>query len=544
MKIASSLGSVVVAAVIAFPSLIASVGGHPTPSTAQSVLSQNKVPGTVESTARRLMNSLRHQGYEVARGYLKLYTMDDCPRSYAVMRTCFGNNPAAPYVLPVVPPWPEEWVDPATIGAFGDTADGYNGSYRLDPREAIVILGVLPPPAAYFGIQTYLFTRPAMVNENSTQYKALAMNAPYMLETFFGRVPGNQARLQLMANISDSNNNVVMANRSGVAWDQLRYFVITPDQAMDRAMRAAFAAVGVADEFIFTERIPSALGTHPSLALKLGLDPDADDFFTAIRYAMPQDGGSAGTPSDRWRRRLPLVVLRIRAAGPVPEPYPPLALAARTPTTPPEISLKADLSTLVKAVCRRWDQPCDVSDAELAQRAPEFLNMQVFPFLVTGPECLPIGMNCLAPTEDTTYFLSGKLPLDDQTVYAVVGAVGTLTDNATYVGLGLNSSLYKLAFDNLSDEDLSGTAADYEAVPNHDRFFVQYFARDCSALEELTGNSHCYSIGDSLPRCMDKSDLTCEMLVLSLRGYIRPTTERGTSPQFALSPRFLKLDRR
>ena len=170
--------------------------------------------------------------------------------------------------------------------------------------------------------------------------------------------------------------------------------------------------------------------------------------------------------------------------------------------------------------------------------------MQLKPFLLTGPECVKVGMNCLAPTEDTTYFLSGKLPLNATQVYAVVGALNTSTDNATYVGLGLNSSLKKLAFDNISDEELAGSASDYSDVPNHDKLFIRYFARDCSGLEPWTGdNNQCVSIRDVLPWCMDPSDLQCDMLVLSLRGYVRPHTQRGTDPVLALNPRFIPLRR-
>ncbi|MDE3150295.1 MAG: hypothetical protein KGL37_12570, partial [Acidobacteriota bacterium] len=79
----------------------------------QNVLSINKVPGRIESTAQQLTHSLEKQGYEVLRGYFKLFTTDDCDLSYQVMHTCYGNNPAAPYVIPIVPPWPDEWVDPA-----------------------------------------------------------------------------------------------------------------------------------------------------------------------------------------------------------------------------------------------------------------------------------------------------------------------------------------------------------------------------------------------------------------------------------------------
>jgi hypothetical protein len=111
----------------------------------------SQTPRTAEIAAGSLADRLRQQGYEVLRGYLKLYTLDECQTTFAIMRTCYFNNPAAPYVVPVVPHWPNEFVDPATRGAWGLTQAGHDTTYRLDPREAIVILGRLPPPARYFG---------------------------------------------------------------------------------------------------------------------------------------------------------------------------------------------------------------------------------------------------------------------------------------------------------------------------------------------------------------------------------------------------------
>lgn len=49
------------------------------------------------------MHELKKEGYEVSRGYFRLYTTDDCPYSWATMESCYGNNPAAPYVSPVLP---------------------------------------------------------------------------------------------------------------------------------------------------------------------------------------------------------------------------------------------------------------------------------------------------------------------------------------------------------------------------------------------------------------------------------------------------------
>jgi hypothetical protein len=491
-----------------------------------SAMSQNKVPGQVESTARRLANGLRQQGYEVQRGYFKLYTEDDCPDSYEVLRSCLGNNPAAPYVIPVVPAWPDEWLDPGTAGLVGPTVKGYNASYRLDPREAIVILGVLPPPARYFGLQTYLLSRPGEWEEGSDQYKFIAENVSSLLGTFFTKLPHNQERLQLFADLSNSINNVLIANRASPGWDELRYFVITPDQTMDGVIRQALGALGVADEHVLTEPIPSDM--------IIGLDKAADDFLSVIRYAMPDDRGEAGTRSSAWRERLPLVVLRIRDARPAlaPQPYPPVEFEPRSGTVPPETALQPDLTALADAVCYRWGPPCEFMP---------LLNMWT-ELLLTGPECVAVGMNCLAPTEDTAYFMSKRLPLDDATVYAVLGTLGTETGNATYVGLGLNDSLTQMGFDNIDDGMLAGSASAL-GVPNHERLYLQYFARDCERIKSLTEGSDCYAIGDKLPYCDDPDDPSCSVLVLSVRNYLFPGSQRGPDPELTQRPVVIRLQR-
>jgi len=505
------------------------------PTYADSVMSENKVPGTIESQARRLTHNLTKAGYEVSRGYFKLYTQSDCPYSYAVLHSCLGNNPAAPYVLPVLLPWPDEWVDPGTTEAFGPTVEGYNASYRLDSHEAIVILGKLPPQADYFGLQTYLLSRPGEWDESSYQYQFVKNYVPALLGTFFTRLPGNAERLQLWSDLSNSINNVVIQNGSSAVWDQLRYFVITPDQTMDSAVRQALGNLNIPASFVFTEQIPSDM--------TIGLGEEADDFLTVLRYAMPADGGLDGSGSDAWREDLPLVVLRIRDTRPshISQPYPPVEFESRSSTTPAEITMYPDLVTLAKAVCTRWGQPCDLEGVEFDRRVPSLLNMRVA-LLLTGPECIKVGMNCLAPTEDTAYFMSARLPLPADRVYALVGALGTQTGNATYVGLGLNSSVNQLGFANIDDDTLAGSADDYDVL-NHNRLYIQYFARDCTGLESLTAGSQCYSIGDKLPDCTDPTDMTCAMLVLSVRNYLFPGSQRGPASALMLNPRVIPLQR-
>lgn len=523
------------------------------PGYSRTVMPENKVPGQVESKARRLMHQLDKRGYEVLRGYFKLYTTDECDLSYDVMNSCFGNNPAAPYALPVVPPWPEhpgpgEWVDPATVGALGGTADGYNASYRLDPHEALVILARMPPPAAYFGMKTYLFTRAGELCTESDQYNWIGSHVPALFPTFFSLVPHepeSAPRVQIIADLSNSPNNVTISDQSGSVWDQFRYFIITPNPTMDATIRDAFTKIGTAEHDIFTEKIPeyfpseaNAPNCPEAAAVRFGLGQEADDFVTLIRYAMPVDE----VAGDRWRQRLPLVVLRIRNLDADQQTYQWEEFEQRTASNPPETSYSTDLNTLTQAVCGIWNSE---GTQDCSQWKP-LLNLQAAPLRLSGPDCVPAWMNCLAPNEDTTYQMSAKLPLDPEHFYAVAGALSTATQNATYVGLGLNSSVKQLGFGNISDEDLAGSATGYsDAVPS-DKFFVQYFARDCRGLAEQLPEGvsfRCYSIGDTLPYCYDSSDLQCDMLVLSLRGYLRPGTQRATDKNSVLISRFIRLRR-
>ena len=496
----------------------------------KSPMPENKVPGSVESVTRRLMNSLKKEGFQVERGYFKLYTEDDCQYSYEEMKNCYGNNPAAPYVFFSIPSWPEEFIDEATDNAFGPNLEGFSTSYRIDPREAIIILGVLPPQASYFGLQSYLFTRQDTFDTESPTYLFMKDYAPLM-RMFFATVPGNSDRVVSLASLSNSINHVVIEKQSGETFDQQRYFIITPDDFMNDTIRKTLKKISVEEENIFTEPIPSNMN--------LGLEESADDFVTLIRYAMPEDGGEAGTLSDKWRNELPLVVLRVRDTNTerLPETYPAFTEPEKRPIAS-EFYLKNDLTTLVGAVIQKWAQP------QAALNTMQMLRVQPAPINMIGPKCFEIGMNCLADTQDTSYQYSFPLPLYDDNIYAVVGTVGTRTNNASYVGLGLTSTVKMLGFDNRSDKDLEETANTYASIVNNtDKFFVYYFTRDCSGLDSLTGGNCVEIANDDLPLCMDQLDPGCNKLSISIRDYMPFGSQRGPDDNYILPSIVIPLQR-
>jgi hypothetical protein len=487
-------------------------------------ISEQKMPPVVDERAQGFTKAVKRAGFEIRAGYFKQYLIGDCDYSYQVMGSCFLNNPAAPYVIPILPTWPEEWVDPATADAWGPVEDGYSGTYRLDPREAIVIMGILPPPARYFGIQSYLFTRQGTYDDTSDMYRKMSLIGPGMVNTFFHTIPGNSERVITFDSLSNAANNVVIEQQSGAAFNQMRYFIITPDQSMDKAIRKILSKAGVQAKDIFTEPIPSIMQT--------GLIEQADEFMTVIRYAEPENE----TLANEWRSNTPMVILRIRPVRQnwQPVPYPEVELEERHAVD--EFPLKTDLDSLVSAVFDRWGQVYD----------PSLINQQIdfqSQFDFVGPLCEKIGMDCLADTQDASYQARpGGLTLDFGEVYAYVGALGTETGNATYASLGINNVLKKLGVDSVHDYELKGSANAYGSqVNNTGKLFIHYFARSCTGLKILT-DGHCSEITpEMIPICADPTRQSCTRMMLTERDYLAPGTRRGPDSALILPGRIIRL---
>jgi hypothetical protein len=279
-------------------------------------------------------------------------------------------------------------------------------------------------------------------------YDEMQAKAPQLVGYLFATVPRDPSRVQSFSSLSNSVNNVVMQRQSGVPFGRIRYFIVTPDRVMDRAIRRSLGRLGVRRRDVFTERIPPS---HP-----LGFSREADDFLSGFRYAIPRNQ-QAG---DAWLNNPPLTGLRVRerpSSPRPPRPFPPFVAEPRSAT--PEAACKPDLDNLVRQVCQRWGQPCDPDNPD-----PEQLSRLVDIRLDLGqfdPQCRGVGMNCLGDGQDASDFFAPGLLLDSGSVYAVVGTLGTATGNATYVGLSVNDMSKLKGVLNVRDTELAGSAASY-----------------------------------------------------------------------------------
>lgn len=495
-----------------------------------------------------LVAGLRKSGFQVNPGYARLYTQQDCKvATYPLLKNCLLNNPAAPYVAPVVKTWPNEYVDPAMVNAFGRTKPGYTTAYRLDPRDAIVLYGKMPPPGRYMGLQTWESSRRGQWKTSDYLTWERTAGRPVPMRYLFDTIPPDgrrSGRVQSMSALGDTVNNVVMERQSGYSFEKNRYFIVTPSATTDRAVRRALQAHGVPGEDIFTERIPARdnLGSIGPL----GMGKDAIDFFTAFRYAVPDPGQEQA--AEKWRKNPPLTVLRVRAPvslGPVLR-YASLHFEKRTANS--EAHLAGDLGKLVGAVCDRVSSTAHLRAVDCTQRpsASSLIPDLVRDYGWTGPYCREINMNCLGDQQDAAYFFGRPLPLDFGQVYAVVDTLATETGNATYTALSVNDASLLAGVANVLDTTLKGSADGYtNTVKNSGTFFVHYFTRDCAVLRGLPGwPKNCTEITTRMlpPRVNTSAEgdpALHGMFMASLRDYIKPGTERGPDSSKLLTPRIV-----
>lgn len=466
----------------------------------------NNLPKSLEQKVQSFQSKLLAQGYEVAQGDVHLFTIEDCKYAIQSIGNCLGNNPTAPYIIPTVPLWSDEYADDHMMDILGPVDGKRVGwSYRLDEKEALVVLALLPPTGRYFGIQPYIFSREAEINTSDQLYQSVT--DPFMKSILFMRSP-NPNRSLVFSSIGDSINNVVIEKKSKSAFDEQRFFVITSDANLGRKLSDVLLQSGVPDKnHIFTSPIPQSLA-------KLGLGSSSDDFMTLIRYAMPKDE----LAGEKWRHQLPMAVFRVRLTDPshVAEPYPMPARETRFVRS--ELNLKSKLDDLILALKLKWGQ----TEALQSQFQSLLLSVDLI-----GEHCLRRPMNCLGDTADADYQISQTAAIDNGEVIAVAGTLGTATGNATYTSLAVNRIPELVGVYNLSDIDLAGTANAFQSIMGDtDKFYVTYFARDCR------GIANCHAISEQMVPHGGS-------LKLIQRNYIVPDSNRGPAPDGLVNPHMI-----
>lgn len=463
------------------------------------------------------------QGYGTSTG--SAYAFTDCAPFIAVFGNCSGNNPSTPYVF-LQPPIDHTYLDPYFATPFSQTVNGtpVNQFFRLADTDALVTVVDLPPQAAYFGFQSYVFSRSL---------------ADYPKKKFHLPLCPDPDRILTFASIGKDLNSTIINGQIGSPWSAGSIVYLTTSNAtLAQQLKASAAAYAGGDASrVFIEPVGSNVHT--------GIDAAADDFTTLIRYALPENPQSG---SD-WLNTIAshVQVYRISTAGGSVSRYGAPRYAYKTYAD--ESAYTAPVKELT-GLLKNWL----VAQQGKASSFPLISSGVNLPFIgfvgLIGSDCLAHGTICLGDNQDTDAYRFGWIgTLDERQMALVVGVDHTALDFAHYVNLTVyNASTFSgaaavsqtgesagfvsgrlrgSASAALADLGLIGQASSslLAALPN---LYVVMVARHCPA-----AYGWCEPVDDSLiPQ-------GTPMLLLQ-RTYLKPGSTTGPSPDFLVKPQLIQ----
>jgi len=433
----------------------------------------------LRNTANSFRNFLKKKGYTVRDGNLKFFfTNDDCHAAIDAVGTCFGNNPEAnPYGVYQLPHIPGEAIDDLVPSFGGDrTNDGFGLEIRIRSDEAIVLMGVTPPKAEYFGYTHYLYRSmdrriKSDGAEGPTNFTTILASLDDTLNPTTIRVKQNKKRYK-----SSFGKDVVITT--------------TGHKGTAKDVQKALKQAGVSNKIVNLQKISiqrnqtSAEFTHTSTGLyNAGLDADKDTLMLLSRVAIFQNE----TAGNRYLQNPPVLVFRVTPNQPVtitlpqpsddkhteltPQPHYPTPNRAERTTRSEEI-FRTALDTLENAV-------------RAAHTIRENFGAQVLP--LDGNHCIRSSISCVGDNPDTAYAVSAtnvtlpqSLTNDESSsagYFVVIGVNHAATNSSQYSELGsidLRTGTGVASFDNRrmpgsaepyllneTTNDASGDAAKY-----------------------------------------------------------------------------------
>ena len=363
--------------------------------------------------------------YRVVQGNAFRMTVDKCPTFIAIFNSCFGNNPAAPYIIPQ-PPIEDSYVDP--YYATGLNTRGPNGQttniiYRLTDQDALVTIVSYPPKAAYLGYISYVFTS---LKHN---YRDITPPTPPTSSP-------SPYRYDIFGSIGNDVNDVIVQNQLGFSpWNKaIVVYITTSNATLATALIERAKKLGIDPRSIFVEPIGSNVIT--------GNGPKADDMVTLMRYAIPR----SSTSSDAWQALLQRNVLVYKVSNPSisVKRYGTVAYTPHIVNTD-EKTLAPSLSTALQqlgTLLRNYLAAKQFSGAEYRSlMATTDVNAQGVPDAgLVGSVCIQFGTDCLGDDQDTsTYALLPLRTLGLQEAVFIVGVNHNRPDldNTRYVSIAV-----------------------------------------------------------------------------------------------------------
>lgn len=366
--------------------------------------------------------------YDVVQGNVFLFTNDKCSTFVPIFDSCFGNNPASPYIIPQ-PPIEDSYVDPyyaTALNTPGPRGQTTNVLYRLSDQDALVTIVSYPPQAAYLGYVSYAFTR------KSSDYAGIT--PPPQPPR---RVSPDPNRYELFGSLGNGVNNVTVQNQLGVSpWSNaIVAYITTSNTNLAAALVERAQKHGIDPKSIFIEPVGANMITGNGSA--------ADDMLTLMRYAIPE----STTAAENWMSSLSqnVLVYKVSNSTLAVQRYGEIGYTPHRVNTD-EITYVPSLSTALQQLATLLQNYLTAMQSPFEAAYQSFLKSETVdaegvPIAgLVGSYCIQYGLNCLGDSQDTSnYSFLTLRTLGLQETGFVVGVNHTVPNlnNARYVSIGV-----------------------------------------------------------------------------------------------------------
>jgi hypothetical protein len=348
------------------------------------------------------------------------------------------------------------------------------GRFQLGPGEAVVLIGLTPPPARYFGFHAYLRTK----------------------------VRPDGTRQSLWNSLGDSVNNATIRTTGPTSFDRPVALIFTPDQGTEGRVRAALQSAGYPAAIINTVVIPASM-------LNLGHGTAADELFIAMRNAMWKNQADG----DAYIHSLPFNIFRVTPRKEtIANPFPAPLLRVRG-TGQTEMDLMNKLGELRQGIVN-------------ANSGLYFKELKTQLAAYEGYDMIQRGVDPWGNSRDALYISAGYAPefdsiedvtLADDEFLMVYGVNHVATGKASYHSVvAYSGEVGKAPIGSIDDRTFAGTATPYLTgdPSSADLFYAYRISRNC-------GNQ---------PNCLTLSIDNCPRLIIG------PTTKLGLFVRMYLEP--------
>lgn len=446
-------------------------------------------PGQDDRGLARFKDALNRDGFDVNAGaaidipLVGAWCADKFPSWFPVHNALYSNT--EPYLGLRVPK-----------SASEPELEKQSPVFQLGPQEAIVLIGLTPPPARYFSFTPFLFAK----------------------------VSPDGKKLPLWATLGDAVNSASVKTTGPSPFNSPVAMIFTPDQGTDARVRVALERAGYPGAIINTVVFPASM-------LNLGHSDTADRLFIGVRTAMWQKK----TDGSSYIMNPPLSIFRVTPrTETIATPFPAPRLRVRG-TGQSEMELMNKLGLLRQRI----------AEANPGLHATDIM---MKPNFYEGYDYIQRGLDPWGDSRDAFYLTGGYLPefdslqqitLADDEFLMVYGANHVATGKATYHSVNIyESQVGKVPIGSIEDTKFPDSATPYlfDDPAAAKLMYAFKISRNCGQ------ESNCVPLAiDNCPKVTIGPDT---ILGLIVRMYLEPETKVGPAMPEILYDRVIKFSPR